>query len=161
MADAPLHPLRRETGVYPLLRWLHIWCKPILLKRAQRIWTRLGKFLHNPAIGWALCHCRLSFLFLRNGRTSTKFSESSVPFPDGKGTPLLSEVFFLQSDIRCSFNVLKDSLVHRRGRRILALFQRLLSLIFAGYGSCFQFVSEERNEVCTDNLPVLWNRMLI
>lgn len=32
---------------------------------------------------------------------------------------------------------------------------------FAGYIDCFEFVSEERNEVCTDNVSVLRNRVFI
>ena len=128
MAGALIHPLRRGAGIYLLPGGLYTWCVLILLMKTPGKCTRVKKFLHYSAHGWALFHCRLSFLFLRTNRTSTKFSESNVSLPEG--------------------------------RRAL-FFQKFLLPIFAGSDSCFQFVGEERNEVCTDNVSVLRNRVFI
>ena len=48
-----------------------------------------------------------------------------------------------------------------RGNDLKSLLNRCLHPVFAGYLYCLKFVREERNEVYTNNLPVLWNRLLI
>ena len=161
MADACLHPLQRETGVYfPSGRW-PIRRESLHLIRPYPVCIRARKILHNSAPDETLCHCRVLFLFLRNDRTSTKFFERDALLLSGRRTSFLSVLFFSQSDIRSSFTVVKEHLVFRRDRRIQALFQPIIHLLVAGYVCCLKFVSEERNEVCTDNLSLLWNRMFI
>lgn len=94
MAGAHLHPLREEAGVDLLPGGLDPRCRSFLLKRTEGIYTRVMSFLCNPSCNCALCHCRLLLLFLRDNRTSTKISDSNIPLPDRRGTPLLSDVHF-------------------------------------------------------------------
>ncbi len=160
MANAHVHPLRRETGVYFPPGRLHIWRGSILLKRSHRICIWVRKILYYSSNGWALCPCRVSILFLRKDRTSTKFSECDVTLLDGRGTSLLSKVIFLQENIRIFFAFFENP-VYQGLRKKPVIFLVLLILLFTGYGNCVRFVSEERNEVCTNNLSVLRNRVFI
>ena len=160
MAGVHVHPLREEAGVTLLPGGLYPGCRSFLLKKSERISTRLMIFLSNPSWCCALWYCRLLVLFLRNDRTSITFSESTIPLPDGRGSTLLSELHF-------SRVISGIILLFERWRGFSAFpentgaFSPIIISDFCWQGRGFWFVSEERNEVCTDNVSVLRNRVFI
>jgi len=78
----------------------------------------------------------------------------------GEGSFFFSEIF--QSGVISILSLIRwEENRYIRGNGMKILFNRSLHHVFAGFLFCLKFVKEERNEVYTDNLPILRNRLLI
>jgi hypothetical protein len=161
MADVLLHPFRRTSGTHFLPEGLGIRYRLLPPERAQRILKKVSSDLHWSEPYAVLCHCFSSFLFLCRNRTGINSLKCHGPFPHRTGVSFFPDIISLRRYSGSHFHDIERTTVYQVngvGRNIYPVF---LHRIFAGCGICNKFLSEEKNEVYTDNLSVLRNRVFI
>lgn len=154
MASVLLYPLRKEAGTLFLPQVLLIHGRLMLLKRANLIKSEVSRKAFKSAPGEVFYHFILLFLFIGNDRTSNNSLDSETPLRYRRGGTLFFSELSHSEVISGLFLIVNEKIRLIRGC-MKNRFYICLHPIFAGYKCCLMFVREERNEVCTDNLPVL------
>jgi hypothetical protein len=164
MAEGSLHPWREEAGTTSLSEVpeiLHF----MLLMRAWGLCTHISIFLHcfKKFYPWKiLCHLFLSPFFLYHEHTgSSMCMERHAPLLGCGGGTGFSGRTPLSLDNAAFFHESEKRHVNPGIWGLPGLTWYVSSLLLTGADICFQFGSEVRYEVCTDNLSVLRNGVLI
>jgi|GEM_PF-2324361 len=161
MAGVLTYPLRREAQTF-LPSGLLIKARQVFQKRTNWISGDGRNIQNNSAPGKVLRYFTLCFSSFVTTVPAIILSIMLRPLSERREKTLIfpelfdSEVISGVSRIVCG-----EKRVFRRGGREGIVKHNFFAQIFAGFEPCYKFVSEERNEVYTDNLSVLRNRVFV
>ena len=155
------NPMRREAKIFLIPRIILIHCRLLLFigHKGYKLRSAESCFVHQK-----MEYCAILSYYFSSFVTAEPASILSMVIYSlhnaGEGSFFFSEIF--QSgviSILSFFRRKENRYIRENGMKILL--NRSLHHVFAGFLFCLKFVKEERNEVYTDNLPILRNRLLI